>query len=79
MKLNKIEISHFFTIKIEVFIFYSHLFIIMSKRKATPSPTKTNKKAFRNTDLDYNDNTFQINKIICIILIIIILYYFILI
>jgi len=51
----------------------------MSKRKATPSP-RTNKKAFRNTDLDYNDNTFQINQTNCIIIsiIIIILYYFIL-
>lgn len=50
----------------------------MPKRKATPSPTRTNKKAFRELDLDYNDNTIQINKIIYIIFIIAILYYFIL-
>ena len=50
----------------------------MSKRKATPSPIKTNKKAYRDLDLDYNDNTIQINQTICIIFIISILYYFIL-
>ena len=52
----------------------------MSKRKATPSPTITNKKAYRDLDLDYNDNTFHINQTnyIIISIIIIILYYFIL-
>jgi hypothetical protein len=52
----------------------------MTKRKATPSPTRINKKAFRGLDLDYNDNTFQINQTIYIIyiLIIFIFYYFIL-
>ena len=52
----------------------------MSKRKATPSPTRTNKKAYRDLDLNYN-NTFQINEVIYIIYILIIMsifYYFIL-
>lgn len=54
----------------------------MHKRKATPSPTRTNKKAFRSIEyLDDTTSTSHINEVIYIIFILIIIfifYYFIL-